>query len=139
MNDRLSRRDLLGTLGVAATAPATTALAGCSASGSSAIVTMQSFDFHPRRLRVGQGTTVEWVNDSGIPHTVTAYEDRIPDDADYFATGGYQSERAARNDISGGLLDADDSYTHTFEKPGVYEYYCIPHESSGMLGEIIIE
>jgi len=70
---------------------------------------------------------------------VTAYDGQIPADAAYFASGGFESEQAARNDISGGLIASGDTYEHTFETPGTYEYVCIPHESSEMTGTIVVE
>lgn len=135
-----TRRDLLRSLG--ATAIGTAAfgsLAGCAASGHSTTVRMQDMAFQPQRMKVAPGTTVEWVNDSDVPHTVTAYEHRIPDDASYFASGDFESERAARNDISDGLLEHGDTYTHRFDEPGTYAYYCIPHENGGMTGEVVVE
>lgn len=134
-----TRRDLLKTIGATATAASLGTIAGCAASGSSSNVTMQDFGFQPRRLTIAPGTTVEWINDSDVPHTVTAYEDRIPDAADYFASGDFETERAARNDISDGLLDPGDSYREEFETRGSYEYYCIPHESGGMVAEIVVK
>jgi len=130
---------MLRTLGLAAALPSAATLAGCSASGNAPVVTMQNFAFQPRRLTVAPGTTVEWTNDSDDPHTVTAYEDEIPETAAYFASGDFDTESAARNDVGGGLVGAGDSFTHTFEVPGTYRYYCIPHESSGMAGEIVVE
>lgn len=139
MSQNLSRRDLLKVIGAGGTVPTATTFAGCSASGSSPSVTMQDFAFQPRRLEVAPGTTVEWTNDSAVPHTVTAYETELPENAEYFASGGFESERAARNDIGGGLLEAGASYTHTFGVEGMYRYFCIPHESSGMVAEIVVE
>ena len=134
-----TRRELLETLGATATAAVSLGtLAGCAASGSSPTITMQTMTFQPDRLEVAPGATIEWVNDADVAHTVTAYEDRIPDDASYFASGGFESERAARNDVAAGLLDPGDTYLHTFEEPGTYAYYCIPHESSGMTAEIVV-
>lgn len=127
-------------IGVTATGVATIAtLAGCSASGSSPTVTMQGMKFQPSRLPIAPGTTVEWENDSDVPHSVTAYEDRIPDAADYFASGGFETERAARNDVSGGLIEPGDTFRHTFDEPGDYQYYCIPHESGGMVAEVVVD
>ncbi|EJN56852.1 plastocyanin/azurin family copper-binding protein [Halogranum rubrum] len=99
----------------------------------------EDFAFDPKTLTVSAGTTVRWVNDSDVGHTVTAYGDRIPTEAVYFASGGFESERAARNDVSGGLLATGDTYEHTFDVTGTYEYVCIPHESSGMTGTVTVE
>ncbi|WP_425499645.1 plastocyanin/azurin family copper-binding protein [Halogeometricum luteum] len=99
----------------------------------------EDFAFDPKTVTVSAGTTVRWVNDSEVGHTVTAYGDRIPTEAAYFASGGFESERAARNDVSGGLLATDETYEHTFDITGTYEYVCIPHESSGMTGTVTVE
>ncbi|WP_310902110.1 plastocyanin/azurin family copper-binding protein [Haloarcula onubensis] len=97
------------------------------------------FEFDPKRSTISAGTTVRWRNDSAVGHTVTAYNDEIPSDAAYFASGGFESETAARNDISGGLIASGDTYEHTFELSGTYEYVCIPHESSEMTGTVVVE
>lgn len=120
-----------------------TAIAGCSsnnqAGGTTRVSMNDDFAFDPATLTISSGTIVRWVNDSDVGHTVTAYEDRIPTEAAYFATGGFESETAARNDVSGGLLATGDTYEHTFDITGTYEYVCIPHESSGMTGTVIVE
>jgi plastocyanin len=97
------------------------------------------FGFDPKRLTISAGTTVKWTNDSAVGHTVTAYDSRIPTNATYFASGGFDSEEAARNAVSGGLLASGEVYEHTFEISGTYEYVCIPHESSGMTGTVVVE
>jgi hypothetical protein len=35
-------------------------------------------------------------------------------------------------------MEAGATFEHTFETEGVYHYYCIPHESLGMLGSVIV-
>src|SRR5581483_7994185 len=39
------------------------------------------------------------------------------------------------------VTNPDDSYTITFKgaKPGTYKFYCLPHQSLGMQGTIIVE
>lgn len=136
----MNRRQLLKRGGSALVA---TVLAGCSSNSTpdeTARVSMtEDFAFDPKTLTVSAGTTVRWVNDSDVGHTVSAYEDRIPPEAVYFASGGFESERAARNDVRGGLLATADTYEHTFDVTGTYEYVCIPHESSGMTGTVTVE
>lgn len=97
------------------------------------------FGFGPKTKTIETGQTVTWTNTSDVDHTVTAYEDEIPDSATYFASGGFESERAARNHVTEGLIAPGGEYEHTFEEPGVYEYYCVPHESSGMVGTVQVE
>lgn len=86
--------------------------------------------FHPRGLLIQLGQTVRWVNqEAGNVHTVTAYHPdngkplRIPDEA--------------RSWNSGYLLP-EESFAMTFDEPGVYDYFCIPHEHAGMVGRIVV-
>ncbi len=129
----MNRRGALQLLGTVAAGGA----AGCiGGSGGPERVEMVGLRFEPRRVSVGVGGTVEWVNESGVGHTVTAYEDRLPAGAAYFASGGFDSERAAQQDVGAGLVGPDGTYDHTFEIPGEHPYYCIPHEGSGMTGVV---
>lgn len=136
----MNRRQVLRLGGAALVA---TVSAGCSSaggsSGATAVSMTDDFGFDPKRVTISAGSTVKWTNDSDVGHTVTAYEDRIPADADYFASGGFDSERTARNDVSGGLLASGEAYEHTFDVPGTFEYVCIPHESSGMTGTVVVQ
>lgn len=95
--------------------------------------------FQPETVTVTVGSAVVWRNTSGRRHTVTAYEDPLPEGATYFATGGYDSEAAAREawdaDLAGGV-DPGATYTHTFETVGTFPYVCIPHERDGMVGTV---
>lgn len=97
------------------------------------------FGFEPKIATIETGETVTWTNESDVAHTVTAYGDRIPGGAAYFASGGFDSERAARTHLDEGLVDSGETYEHTFEQSGTYEYFCIPHESSGMVGTVQVE
>jgi plastocyanin len=38
-----------------------------------------------------------------------------------------------------GLLRAGQAWTHTFDVAGDYTYFCIPHESMGMIGTITVK
>ncbi len=93
--------------------------------------------FEPQEIQVSAGTTVTWENVGSIGHTVTAYEDEIPEGAEYFASGGFDSQEAANDGYpEKGNVPGGESYEHTFETTGTYEYYCIPHEMSGMVGTV---
>ena len=121
---------------------ATLTTAGClnGLSSSSQTVTMpDNHTFDPKTATIESGETVTWTNKSDIQHTVTAYEDKIPVEASYFASGDFESERVARNRITEGLIDPGENYEYTFDQPGTYGYYCIPHESSGMVGTVRVE
>lgn len=103
---------------------------------------MSANAFQPTELTISVGDTVVWYNDGSRAHTVTAYERGIPAEASFFATGGYDSESVARDEWAereGGNLSTGEQFTHTFEVPGRHAYFCVPHESHGMLGDIIVE
>lgn len=86
--------------------------------------------FRPRGLMVNVGQTVRWVNrDTGNVHTSTAYHpnngkpQRIPKEAKSWDSG---------------YLLPNESFAMVFEKSGVYDYFCIPHEHAGMVGRIVV-
>ena len=121
---------------------ATLSTAGCLTGQSSTIQTVTMPDdltFEPKTATIETGETVKWMNESDIEHTVTTYEGEIPDEATYFASGGFESERAARNRVNEGLIAPGEDYEHTFDQPGTYGYFCIPHESSGMVGTVRVK
>jgi len=134
--------DRRAMLRLSTAALATVSTAGCLNGQSSSIQTVTMPDnlmFEPETATIETGETVTWTNESDIDHTVTAYEDEIPDEAAYFASGGFESERAARNRVTEGLIAPGENYEHTFEEPGTYGYFCIPHEGSGMVGTVQVK
>ena len=136
----MRRRRVLATLGSALAAGS----AGCAAIGTTGGVEgdvgMTAVAFEPATITVDVGDEVVWYNNSARAHSITAYEAGIPDDADYFATGGYETEEAAREAWDGmnGALTNGQRYSHTFEVPGTYDYFCVPHEGSGMVGTVVV-
>ncbi len=100
----MTRRHLLGAA-LPAAALAAAGLAPAGAAVDEAIVKIDNFTFEPERLTVKAGTTVTWINEDDIPHSIVA------------------SERAFRSKA----LDTDDKYSFTFAAPGAYEYFCGLH------------
>lgn len=138
----MRRRRILATLGSAVVA----GTAGCTAVGTwgsdvDGDVGMTAVAFEPATITVAPDEEVVWYNNSARSHSITAYEDGIPEGADYFATGGYDSERAAREAWDGlnGAIQTGETFAHTFELPGTYSYFCIPHERAGMVGRVVVE
>lgn len=70
-------------------------------------VTVEGFAYHPANLTVPIGTTVTWTNKDGAPHSSTS------DD------GLWDSSR----------LSQGDSYSHTFDQVGIFNYHCSIHSS----------
>lgn len=152
------RRFLVGVAGIV-----TTGMAGCTGSagsgptdssnsvgspdsrasggGTDHDIGMASNAFLPREFEITVGSTVTWRNTGSRAHTVTAYEGRIPDGAAYFASGGFDDEVAARDGWQNGLKGAiygGGTFEHTFDVPGTYDYFCVPHERNGMVGTIVV-
>ncbi|WP_323676007.1 plastocyanin/azurin family copper-binding protein [Halorubellus sp. PRR65] len=106
---------------------------------TSTVEMTSELQFAPKRIEVEQGTTVTWETTGSIGHTVTAAEGELPDGAAYFASGGFDSEDAAVDGYQNGQegnVPGGETYEHTFETKGEYEYYCIPHEMNGMVGYV---
>jgi plastocyanin len=73
--------------------------------GADATAKIDNFTFEPATLTVKAGTTVTWINEDDIPHTVVA------------------SDRSFKSKA----LDTDDKFSFTFTTPGSYEYFCSLH------------
>lgn len=122
------------------------ALAGCLEGSGEPTgdydVGMTIDSFRPETLTVDAGTTVEFRNTSSHTHTVTAFQGSYPEDAEYWASGGFESrdeaEDAWKSD-RGGAIEQGESYEHAFEQPGSHGYFCIPHLDADMVGQIDVE
>jgi plastocyanin len=87
--------------------------------------------FEPIGLLIRPGQTVRWTNrDPGNSHTTTAYH---PDNDSH----PLRIPAGARSWNSDYLLP-DESFETVLNAPGVYDYYCIPHEHAGMVGRLIV-
>ena len=145
---KVSRRGFAkATVGATTIAATGTANAQTEAAGGGETHTVDMTDelvFDPDSITIAPGDTIVWENVGSVGHTVTAYEDDIPEEAEYFAAGGFDSEQAARNNYSPGDPDSGDiaggeSFQHTFETTGEYEYFCIPHETVGMVASVTVQ
>jgi plastocyanin len=76
--------------------------------------------FNPSTTTVPKGTTVKWVNTSSASHTIT------PDQPNQ---AGVWSSTI--------ITGFSQSFTHTFNTSGTYNYHCSLH--AGMNGTIIVE
>ncbi|MEO5321818.1 plastocyanin/azurin family copper-binding protein [Mesorhizobium sp. CC13] len=87
--------------------------------------------FDPIGIRIEPGQTLRWTNrDPANSHTVTSYHPRIFD-------------RPLRIPAGAAPWDSDyllpgESFSVTLTVPGVYDYYCVPHEQAGMVGRIVV-
>lgn len=87
-------------------------------------VEVQAIDntFRPQNIQVEPGTTVTWSNDGRNEHDV------LPTEGDDW---GVEVE-----DFAPGA-----TYEHTFDDPGVYDYYCSLHgtKTAGMIGTVVVD
>jgi plastocyanin len=86
--------------------------------GQEVTVRMEDNFFDQANITVEPGTTVTWVQSGNNPHTTTSYD------------GLWDS-----GIIEGG---SGGTFSYTFEEPGRYDYFCIPHESMGMVGSVSV-
>ena len=111
------------------------ALASLSAPALAAGTTVKITDqemFAPKTVTIHAGDTVEWVNSSGAVHTVT-------DDPALAATAKDSALPAGAAAFNSGFLKSGQTYRHQFTVPGQYRYFCILHESSGMVGTVVVQ
>ena len=107
----------------ASTSPTTVANATVTAAnpaGNSA-VTVKQFQFMPAELTVKVGTNVTWTNQDDILHTATSG-----------ATPG-----TADGKFDGPMDGRGTSFSHVFDQPGRYPYFCNRHNS--MTGTVVVE
>jgi amicyanin len=85
-------------------------------------VTMTEFAFEPSVIRVQTGTEVTWTNEGDTAHTVVNT-----------ATEQYEEGEL----FNSGMIQSNQTYSHTFEEAGEYPYYCDLHPQ--MRGRVIVE
>jgi plastocyanin len=78
-------------------------------------VKIGNLTFGPQSLTVPVGSTVTWVNQDDLPHTVTAVD------------------KAFRSKP----LDTGDTFSFTFSKAGEYAYFCSIHPM--MTGKVVVK
>jgi plastocyanin len=99
---------------------------------SASVTTVQLIDtlrFEPASLTVTRGTTVTWRNTGQVVHTVTDDPAKAANPVDAQLPSGAQP-------WDSGNLNPGQTFSHTFDVPGTYKYFCQPHEAAGMLGTI---
>lgn len=79
-------------------------------------VKIDNFSFTPQTLTVPVGTTVTWVNQDDVPHTIVSSKGKT---------------------LKSPVLDTDQKFSYTFTKTGTYPYYCGIHPK--MTAKVIVE
>ena len=77
-------------------------------------VVVDNFSFAPATTAVPVGSTITWTNRDDVPHNIVSTEQKFKSP----------------------VLDTDGKFSHTFEAPGTYKYYCSIHPK--MTGEVVV-
>jgi Icc protein len=77
-------------------------------------VVVDNFSFAPATTAVPVGTAITWTNRDDVPHNVISTDKK-------FASP---------------VLDTDQTFTHAFDAPGTYKYYCSIHPK--MTGQVVV-
>ncbi len=100
--------------------------------GAGAVVQLTNMlTFDPKVDTITAGETVEWDNGSLLVHTVTADPSKATQDGSAALPEGAEP-------FDSGNIEPDGKFTHRFTVPGLYRYFCIPHEGASMIGEIVV-
>jgi len=102
------------TQSVSAAPVTATPASATSTDDKTVVVQLGEHFFDPSSISVKVGTTVIWRNNGQQTHDIHARD------------GSFDSP----------LLNPGNTFTFTFTKPGLYPYYCIPHEGDGMIGQV---
>jgi plastocyanin len=83
--------------------------------GQTVTITIDNFTFKPAQTIVTPGTTVTWINNDDIPHTIV------------------ETQKSFRSKA----LDTENSFSFTFMNAGDYDYFCSLHPH--MIGKVIVK
>jgi plastocyanin len=75
-------------------------------------IVVDNFSFAPTPATVPVGTTVTWTNHDDVPHTIVSVE----------------------RQFKSPVLDTDERFSHRFDTPGRYQYFCSLHPK--MTGQV---
>ena len=77
------------------------------------VITIRDLSFNPTNVTVKQGTTIKWVNNDGVPHSIVA--------EDAANTGGLPTKQRETR------LGKGDTFSVTFNELGTFNYGCGVH------------
>lgn len=86
-------------------------------------IKMSEIKFKPMDIKISKGTKVTWVNNDSVEHFINT--DSHPAHTYYLK----QNSKA---------LKTGDTYSLTFDTPGIYPYHCSAH-ADNMVGNILVE
>lgn len=95
------------------------------------VVMTPQLTFDPATVEISVGDSVVWTNPAAVVHTVTA-DPALAADPDNVALP------AGATAFHSGSIPQGGDYRRTFQVAGTYRYVCIPHETQGMVGTVVV-
>ncbi len=126
---------------IASLSASVTLIAGCALAprteqgqpAPAATVEMHFHSFEPKSVSIKVGEAVLWRNTTPLVwHTVTVDSKLAEDPKDVALPDGAVP-------FDSGKVASGTTYEHVFSVPGTYRYFCQPHESHGMVGQVIVQ
>jgi plastocyanin len=77
-------------------------------------VVVDNFSFAPATAAVAAGSTITWTNRDDLPHNIVSTEQKFKSP----------------------VLDTNEQFSHTFDTPGCYKYFCSIHPK--MTGRVVV-
>jgi plastocyanin len=123
----------VGTAALLALASACSGSSGTTqtAAPSGPTVRLKLLQFDPSPLTVKAGTTVTWLEDEDITHTVTSGAVTGVD-----ASSGLRAGQEPDGLFDHRLTSKGQSFSFRFAKPGTYSYFCSIHQ--GMNATVVV-
>jgi FtsP/CotA-like multicopper oxidase with cupredoxin domain len=87
-----------------------------AASGDVVWIAMEDDRFDPKAITIKAGQTVTWINKGADWHSVAGFD------------GSFESDQ----------VSPGQTFSHTFDTPGIYKYICKHHGRQGMIGQIVV-
>lgn len=110
----------------------TTGRDGQDTSESAATIHMtNAMRFVPAEVTITAGQSVVWTNASSMVHTVT-------DDPSLAQNRSHAHLPDGAAPFNSGSIAPGGTFRHVFDVPGTYAYFCIPHETMGMVGQVVV-
>jgi 3',5'-cyclic-AMP phosphodiesterase len=78
------------------------------------LVVVDNFSFAPAIAEVAAGSTVTWTNRDDVPHNIVSTDQKFKSP----------------------VLDTDEQFSHAFDTPGTYPYFCSIHPK--MTGQVVV-
>jgi plastocyanin len=88
--------------------------------------------FDPPEVTIGPGQTVQWRNVGRSPQTVTCDPARISDKSSVILPPFAQP-------FDSGVINTNETFIHTFDVVGDYQYVSLPFETRHMVGRVSVQ